>query len=488
MQLLIGKVIDNYRIDKILGKGGMGIVYQAMDLGLEKIVALKTLDPKLAQNKIFLKKFRSEAKSLARAENHNIVNVYALRDTKIGLVMVMEYIDGETLADMMRRRKAIPYTEALSFYKQFLRAIHHAHQVGVIHRDIKPNNMMINRKGIAKVTDFGLAKILQGDQQSTISQGVAGTLRYMSPEQVKGDDGIDHRTDIYSLGMTFYEILAGRTPFEKKDSEFTILKKIVERKLPVPSNFNQMIPKPLEKIIMKAIEKEREKRFHSVNEMLQAIEHFEVKQRKTINIAPSIGHSLTKYSHNIVFALAIIIVLCLFIFMMRMLPPIMNPPMQHSTLSILTNPQNAEIFLNRKTIGKSPYNSIKIKSGNVKLSIKKQNFFSVDTVLNIQEGQHKKIILDLKPIAWLAIQVKPVDAKIILNGEAIPFTRLNDLKLHPGHYDINILHEEYLDIEESFNLIQGFNSTLRYQLEPIAPSVSPDIGTISTRILNNNPR
>ena len=272
MDQLIGKVVDNYKILEVIGRGGMGVVFKAMDMNLEKIVALKMIDPFLARDDNFLRRFKTEAKALAKLENTNIVGVHALRETSFGLFMIMEYVQAKTISEWMREKGKFSVTETIAIGKQILNAIGHAHKVGVIHRDIKPNNILLCEDGTIKVMDFGLAKVIQEHgSESTVTHAAAGTLYYMSPEQVKGLKNVDKRSDIYSIGMTFYEMLAGRTPFEKSESEFTIQKEIVDGKIPSPIKYNPLIPKDLVNIIMKCIDKDAEKRFQETNEISAAL-------------------------------------------------------------------------------------------------------------------------------------------------------------------------------------------------------------------------
>ncbi len=274
---VIGQEIDGYLIEGILGRGGMGIVYKAQDVALARDVALKVIDPALTRNESFLRRFHSEARALARVKSNHIVSVHALRQTRLGLCIVMEYVEGGTLADVIKKR-ALSVPESLDLVKQILLAFRDAHGVGVIHRDIKPSNIMLTTDGHVKVTDFGLAKVHEPGSDSTVTQGMAGTLYYMSPEQVKGLRNVDSRSDLYSIGMTLYEMVTGRLPFDKTESQFTILKMIAEEKLEPATTFRKDLPKPLAKIIGRALEKDPARRFASAEEMLQAVEEIRSEQ------------------------------------------------------------------------------------------------------------------------------------------------------------------------------------------------------------------
>lgn len=270
MSSMIDKTVDEFTFQAILGKGGMGVVYRAVDTSLDRLVAIKMIDSRLTEDEAFLRRFRSEAKALAKLNHPNIVGIYNLRESEFGLMMVMEYIEGKTLSESLRLKGPIFWKDALPIFEQLLQAINQAHKVKVIHRDIKPSNVMLTPTGTVKVTDFGLAKI-QKSGEETLSLPTGGTLYYMAPEQIQGQTHIDRRTDIYALGMTLYEVLAGRTPFEKTWSDFSIQKAIIEEQFPPPSHYNSQVPKVIADIIVRSIEKEPKARYQTVEEILLAL-------------------------------------------------------------------------------------------------------------------------------------------------------------------------------------------------------------------------
>lgn len=272
-QAVIGQEVDGFRIEKVLGRGGMGIVYKAEEVMLGRAVALKVIDPELVRNEEITRRFQAEARVLAQLSHANIVLAYALRKTNFGLYIVMEYVEGESLAGVLRRSGPMRWSEAKPLVRQMLSAFAYAHEHGVIHRDIKPNNIMLTPERQIKIMDFGLAKVLRedgGGMTRTMTRG--GTLYYMSPEQVKSLKHVDHRTDLYSLGMTIYQMLAGRLPFNKKDSEFTILKTIVEATFPPPVSPHGTMPPGVSDVIMQALAKNPDDRFSDAHAMLRAFE------------------------------------------------------------------------------------------------------------------------------------------------------------------------------------------------------------------------
>lgn len=269
---VVGKEVDGYRIQSVLGRGGMGTVYKAKDVNLSRPVAIKRINPSQADRESFIHRFRSEAQALARVDSPYIVGVYALRDTDIGLLIVMEFVEGGTLKDPLDSQGVIAPGQAIPILEQILRAFHDAHTAGVIHRDIKPQNILLTEEGTVKVTDFGIAKLRQPDSGETVTQGgQGGTLKYMSPEQISNISEVDARSDLYSIGMTAYEMFAGSLPFTETDTDFDIMRKVVEGTIPPPDEYNSDIPSGLAQWVMGAVKKDQGARYQSAEEMLEAL-------------------------------------------------------------------------------------------------------------------------------------------------------------------------------------------------------------------------
>ena len=268
----IGEVLDGFRIVSVLGRGGMGIVYKAEDEELQRTVALKMIDPSLARDEDFVRRFRQEARALARIDSRHIVAVHALRRTEHGLFIVMEYVDGGTVGELLADGP-VPFEKALPIIDQMLQAFEAAHSVGIVHRDIKPGNIMLTSEGTVKVTDFGLAKRFEGDDANaeTLTKGIAGTLYYMSPEQIQGRRDLDGRSDLFSAGVTIYQMLTGRLPIEKGSGEFAVMRAIVEGDLPPPSSFNSSLTPAIDRFVMKALAKRPAERYPSARAMRKAL-------------------------------------------------------------------------------------------------------------------------------------------------------------------------------------------------------------------------
>jgi serine/threonine protein kinase len=215
---LSGKVLGDFRLIRKLGEGGMGQVYLAEQISLRRRVAVKLLRSDLAGQEVSLKRFRAEAKIVAQLNHPNIVQVYAFGESEGVHYMAMEYVDGRNLRDYLRRHGPAPVALVLHIVQQVALALQRASELGLVHRDIKPENILLTRRGEVKVADFGLSRMIQGEEAQRLTQTgtTLGTPLYMSPEQVEGRP-LDCRSDIYSLGVTCYHLLAGRPPFEGRE-------------------------------------------------------------------------------------------------------------------------------------------------------------------------------------------------------------------------------------------------------------------------------
>ena len=272
MDAYIGKTLDGrYEILEVIGTGGMAIVYKAMDHRLNRQVAVKVLKSDLAQNADFRRRFHDEAQTVAMLSHPNIVSVYDVSHDGDAEYMVMELIDGITLKQYMERRGHLNWREALHFITQIMKGLGHAHSRGIIHRDIKPHNVMILRDGSVKVADFGIAYLI-ASADNTLTQEALGSVHYISPEQAKGGH-TDARTDIYSAGVVLYEMLTNRLPFEG-DSAVSIAIQHISSVPLSPREINPEIPEALELITMKAMAPDMEKRYPSAEAMLHDLDEF----------------------------------------------------------------------------------------------------------------------------------------------------------------------------------------------------------------------
>lgn len=262
---MIGTMLGNrYELLEKIGEGGMAEVYKAKCHLLNRFVAIKILKSQYSDNTDFLKKFKQEASAAASLSHNNIVGIYDIGSENNINYIVMEYVDGKTLKQIINEKKVLKTEEAIAIAMQIARALECAHNNNIIHRDVKPHNILVTKDGIIKVTDFGIAKATSS-VTITNSDRIIGSAHYFSPEQAKGSV-VDCRTDIYSLGIVMYEMVTGKVPYDAESPVSVALKHIQEKVVP-PKDINEKIPESLNKLILKAIEKEPYKRYNTAKEL-----------------------------------------------------------------------------------------------------------------------------------------------------------------------------------------------------------------------------
>lgn len=268
----IGKKLDGrYELTELIGEGGMADVYKAVDVVDNKTVAVKILKKEFAESEEFLRRFRNESKAIAVLSHPNIVKIYDVGFSEKIQFIVMEYIDGITLKEYIENEHVLDWKDAVHFVIQILRALQHAHERGIVHRDIKPQNIMMFTDGTIKVMDFGIAKFAREEGKTATDQAI-GTVHYISPEQARGDV-TDAKSDLYSVGVMLYEMLTGQKPFDT-DNPVSIAVMHMHNQAEAPRSINPNIPVGLEEIIMHAMEKNPEDRYQTAIEMMDDIEKF----------------------------------------------------------------------------------------------------------------------------------------------------------------------------------------------------------------------
>ena len=269
-QNYIGLVLDNrYRLKRLVGIGGMAMVFEADDLLKKTTVAVKILKEEFAADEVSVQRFINESKAVLMLSHPNIVKIFDVSVKGEYKYIVMEYIDGITLKAYMQRKGTLSVKETIAYSIQILRALEHAHLGGVVHRDIKPQNIMLLRSGQIKVTDFGIAK-LPDAKTLTATDKAIGTVYHISPKQAAGEKGTDRRTDLYSVGVLMYEMITGKLPFDGENPVSIALKQISEEPKP-PRELNPDIPEGLEQIILFAMEKDKDKRFQTATQMIDLL-------------------------------------------------------------------------------------------------------------------------------------------------------------------------------------------------------------------------
>lgn len=270
---LTGKEFSNYKIIGKLGAGGMATVYKAHELSLNRMVALKILSPRLSDDADFIKRFHREAQSAAQLNHPNIVQIYAIGEEEGFHYFAMEYLKGKTLSNIKKEEGSLPADRSIAIIKQVTAALGEAHKAGLVHRDIKPCNIMLDDAGNAKVTDFGIAYVADAKTKLTQDGSIIGTPEYLSPEQCEGKT-VDGRSDIYSLGVTLYELLTGKTPYEA-DTPVSMLMKIVKGNFPPIGQVNPAVPEPVQKIVEKMMQTDPQNRYANTDELLKELQEVE---------------------------------------------------------------------------------------------------------------------------------------------------------------------------------------------------------------------
>jgi eukaryotic-like serine/threonine-protein kinase len=278
-------VLGQYKILESLGQGGMGAIYKAIQVPLDRIVALKVLPPNLSHNEEFTKRFETEAKAISLLQHQNIVSVYDYGEENGVKFFAMQFIEGEDLGKYIQHKKSIAVPIVIDYAKQICRGLRYAHTMNVIHRDIKPQNVLVDKNNVCHITDFGIAKIFQS-ASLTITGMAVGTPEYMSPEQAEGGE-LDAQTDIYSVGIVMYELLTKRPPFTGANAVAIAYKQVHEFPVP-PSAHRKDTPNRLELIVLKALKKNRKQRYRTIEEMLSDLDSVIVDDkvnRPTVTIA-----------------------------------------------------------------------------------------------------------------------------------------------------------------------------------------------------------
>jgi serine/threonine protein kinase len=265
---MLGKAIGPYTILEKIGQGGMGTVYKGLHTQLEQEVAIKVLSPAYAQDASMRERFFHEAKIQAKLTHPHVVNIFNYLEDDGNVFLIMEYIQGETLEQRLASAGSIPPAEAVSICQGVLAALSFMHAKGIVHRDIKPGNIMFTATGLVKVTDFGIAKVA-GQKGQTLTGMRIGTLWYMSPEQIQGQPA-SVASDVYALGMTLFQMVTGKLPF-KGDSEYSVLRGHMEEMPALPWEMNHRVSRELGQVILKALEKKPEHRYHNARDFAEAL-------------------------------------------------------------------------------------------------------------------------------------------------------------------------------------------------------------------------
>jgi serine/threonine-protein kinase len=267
--MMIGDTIGQYRVTQLLGEGGMGAVYKAVDTMIEREVAIKVLRPEIAHQKNLLDRFRTEAVTLAKLNYAGIAMLYTFLQEGDQFYMILEYVPGKTLECVEQEHGALDYKIAAPLFVKILEAMQPAHEMGIMHRDVKPANIMLTTWGAVKLMDFGIARVL-GAARQTRQGALVGTMEYIAPERIKGKEG-GPAADIYSLGVVLYEMLAGRLPF-RSENEYELMHMHLENVAPTFAEVGVTVPGGIEAVVQKSMAKQEEDRYATCDEFIEALQ------------------------------------------------------------------------------------------------------------------------------------------------------------------------------------------------------------------------
>ncbi|MBP7139304.1 MAG: serine/threonine protein kinase [Caldisericia bacterium] len=484
-----------YKIVDKVGIGGSSTVYLARDLKTNEVVAIKILHPNYAQDKKFVQRFIREINIIMNLKHPNILKLYDYGFVDDMPYFVTEYIQGKTLKEILKEKGRLSVNEAKKIILDILNVLSYAHKNGIVaHRDIKPGNIMIDKEGNVKLMDFGIAKI----EGSSLTQDTSFyTPLYASPEQIKGEK-VDIRSDIYSLGATFYEMIVGKPPFTGKSALNIITKQLQEKPEPI-SKFIPDFDKNLENIIFKMLEKNPKDRFQTPEEIINALQtgYLDIKPKieKDKEVIKTIKQpSLSKTNKNIYIALSTIgaiIVITILIFALTTPKSNIN---NFAFLTITSNPTSAEVYIDNLNnfIGYTGLNDYKIKSGKVKIIIKKDGFEDLEDEINLNPGEIKSLAYNLIPkskYGYVNISTEPSGANIYLNDTQLNrLSPIENYKLQVGKYSYKIEKDGYepsignfeiKNEEETVNLKISLSKKTQTPVQPIKKE--------GTLIINSEP-
>ncbi len=468
---MIGKVIDNYTIIEELGRGGMGVVYKAKEDNI-RFVALKLITSDRSNDLDFLGLFEREAKSMATLEHPNIVKLLRY---KSGHFLVMDYIRGKTLQDVLDG-KSLDVERVTRIFTVLLDALEYAHRIGVVHRDLKPTNIMIREDGVVKVMDFGIAKLREYSTSPTVTIASGGkqapqatTLRafspgYSAPEQELGTLGdVDARGDIFSLGVILYECLTGKSSPTKERKRITL------------EDFDDRVPRPLAKVVIKATEEDKTKRFQSATEMLEAL-------RKCEKGGDAPGPRWTK---PVVAGFLVVLALAVGILMIQNQPSSQGNPV----ISVNSEPQAANIFLDNRVVGQTPLDSLVIDPGEHTIGLVKEGFERKDTGFVLGQDATADIFLKLQKTVsgtTLTVLSSPTGAKAYLDDAFIGITPVSSYPATPGVRRLRVEKDGFPSMDSTVNIMENQNISASLKLQRAVSKATLILGTVPNGTVSVN--
>jgi serine/threonine protein kinase len=462
-ELLVGKTLGNYQIVEEVGRGGMGIVYKALQISLNREVALKVLPKQYSTDPEFVNRFRREAKAAASLNHQNIVQIYEIGHHGGVQYFVMEYIEGTNLKSLVEREAPLPLPQTIDIIWDVCNALDFAHKRNVVHRDIKPHNIMISRSGEIKVFDFGIAKAADSSGLTTTGTSI-GTPQYMSPEQARGEKEIDGRADLYSLGVVFYEMLVGKVPFDGSTAVGTMYRHVNETPEP-PSKHNPNVPDDIDRIVNRMLHKEKQKRYQTGQEIIEDLRP--VRQSfSTLDGDLSKGKIARRKRRRPAFALFMVLLLLLlsaaplyyFIFMNRY------------DFILKTEPVGASVYEGESLLGVTPLKLTKeeIGVGDHILEVSMPGYADEVYAFSLRHGEKIDLVLPLtQSFGSLRLSSEPPGAKVFLENIYRGDTPFTIHRLHEGIHAVTMSYPGYISSQDTIGLKTGSADSVHSVLIPI---------------------
>jgi len=457
-----------YEVIEQLGTGGMGKVYRVFDKKIEEEVALKLLRPEIVADEKTIARFRNELKFSRKIVHKNVCRMYDLSEDKGDLYITMEYVPGEDLKSLIKRIGQFSVGKTVYIAKQVCEGLAEAHKLGVVHRDLKPQNIMIDKDGNAHIMDFGIARSIKSEG-ITDSGVIIGTPHYMSPEQVEGKE-VDQRSDIYSFGVILYEMLTARLPFEG-ETPIVIAVKHKSESPPDPREFNPQLSEEISRVILRCLEKDRNRRFHSIEHLYAELDAIKKEKPTTSKVIPEIKFEVgaqRRYTFPLILFLVAITVVGGYFFYDRILKTsnkqlpqkltasgqtaqkTQAPILQNGFIEINSEPVGAEVYINDKNEGVTPFKR-ELSPGAYKLIIKKYpEYEELTETLDVKAGEtYSKNYTLIAKYGLLNIDSAPKGAEVHINDKREGVTPLKR-DLPSGTYVLKIKkppeYEEIMDV------------------------------------------
>jgi len=459
---LLGRLLGgDFRIDGLIGAGAMGRVYKGTQLSVERTVAIKVLPDQLAANKGFVARFLQEARLAARVEHPAVVRIYAAGEDAGVYYIAMEFLRGESLGDRLRSRGAMAVKDAVRTAATVAGGLAEAHAVGIVHRDVKPDNIMITESGQVKLTDFGIAKPSESADATRAAWATrvgepVGSPHYLSPEQARGElDKIDGRSDLYSLGVCLYEMVTGRVPFQAETGIGVCIQHI-ERVPEPPSTLRDELPPAVEQIILRLMEKDPEARFPDAASLIAALE-------EAIAPPPTAAAAARRSPWPTVAAtVAVVAVLAAAAvwWLMRPAPQVAAPPPAVGQVAVETVPAGATVEVDGAVRGTTPV-TVALKPGEHRLAVRLTGYRPVEEAVVVAAEQEvgRSYTLEVAA-ASVAIASEPAGAAVTFDGKAAGETPVSLKSVAPGSHRIVVARDGYYPYESAIDLAAGQDLSL----------------------------